>query len=195
MCRSMPNKVSVLFSLESPHASKRYESFHPRVTRLASPSSIPKQAPLVKICGITTEADAIAAADAGADMLGLNFVPTSKRLITLDKAQAISSAVRSRTSQTSPLESTDSASVQDELTNKLWFAAHAGRLSSTLPNVFRRPLLVGVFQNQPLSFILHAVATTQLDIVQLHGSEPVEWASIYLYLSSRSSMLTQTVMG
>jgi len=37
-------------------------------------------------------------------------------------------------------------------------------------------LLVGVFQNQPLAFILHAVASTQLDMVQLHGSEPVEWA-------------------
>ena len=40
----------------------------------------------VKICGITTEADAIAAIEAGADALGFNIVPQSKRCIDLDSA-------------------------------------------------------------------------------------------------------------
>ena len=33
-----------------------------------------------------------------------------------------------------------------------------------------------MFQNQPLSYILAAVQTTPLDVVQLHGDEPQEWA-------------------
>ena len=41
-----------------------------------------------------------------------------------------------------------------------------------------RALLVGVFQNQPLSYILETQRRLNLDIVQLHGSEPIEWASL-----------------
>ena len=40
----------------------------------------------VKICGITNEADAQAAIDAGADALGFNLVPGSTRYINLDRA-------------------------------------------------------------------------------------------------------------
>src|ERR1700761_9273884 len=41
-----------------------------------------------------------------------------------------------------------------------------------------RALLVGVFQNQPLEYILEQQKLLDLDIVQFHGSEPVEWASL-----------------
>lgn len=50
----------------------------------------------VKICGITRIEDAIAAADAGADAIGLNFYPESKRCVTLQRARAIATAVRGR---------------------------------------------------------------------------------------------------
>jgi anthranilate synthase/indole-3-glycerol phosphate synthase/phosphoribosylanthranilate isomerase len=39
-----------------------------------------------------------------------------------------------------------------------------------------RPLLVGGFQSQPIRYIQRVVRDTGLDIVQLHGSESIEWA-------------------
>ena len=47
----------------------------------------------VKICGVTNVADALAAAEAGADMIGLNFYEKSPRHITLATAGEISRAL------------------------------------------------------------------------------------------------------
>lgn len=49
---------------------------------------------IVKICGITTYQDALMAAEAGADMLGLNFFKRSPRYITPDDALAICDPLR-----------------------------------------------------------------------------------------------------
>jgi len=48
---------------------------------------------LVKVCGITTPADARAAADAGADMLGVNLWPGSSRFVSRETARVIRDAV------------------------------------------------------------------------------------------------------
>lgn len=50
-------------------------------------------APLVKICGLTNPADAIAAAEAGADWIGLNFYPPSPRFVTTEQAATIAKAL------------------------------------------------------------------------------------------------------
>ena len=47
----------------------------------------------VKICGITSEADALAAAEAGVDAIGLMFYEGSPRHVTLEQAKAISAAL------------------------------------------------------------------------------------------------------
>jgi phosphoribosylanthranilate isomerase len=47
----------------------------------------------VKICGITTLEDALACVDAGADALGFNFWPQSKRHIAVDQAAVIAKRV------------------------------------------------------------------------------------------------------
>ncbi|KAJ2856948.1 anthranilate synthase / indole-3-glycerol phosphate synthase [Coemansia asiatica] len=43
---------------------------------------------------------------------------------------------------------------------------------------FGRPLLAGVFQNQPLEHILEVARSVPLDMVQLHGTESVEMARL-----------------
>src|SRR5689334_7461886 len=50
----------------------------------------------VKVCGITQLEDAQAAIAAGADALGFNFVPQSKRRVELESAREIIAAVRGR---------------------------------------------------------------------------------------------------
>ena len=47
----------------------------------------------VKICGITSIDDALAAVDAGADLIGLNFVPNSPRFVQIVEAERIAERV------------------------------------------------------------------------------------------------------
>jgi phosphoribosylanthranilate isomerase len=47
----------------------------------------------IKMCGITSVADAVAAAAAGADAVGLNFYPHSPRFVSTDLARAIGAAL------------------------------------------------------------------------------------------------------
>lgn len=48
----------------------------------------------IKICGLRTLTEALAAAEAGADLLGFNFYPKSVRFIEVDACRKISSALR-----------------------------------------------------------------------------------------------------
>lgn len=50
--------------------------------------------PLVKICGVTSPADAVAAVELGADLVGLNFHPPSPRHVATERAAEIAAAVR-----------------------------------------------------------------------------------------------------
>jgi phosphoribosylanthranilate isomerase len=59
--------------------------------------------PKVKICGITRMEDALIAADAGADMLGLNFYAKSMRYLPPDNAQVIGGELRQLLKENRPL--------------------------------------------------------------------------------------------
>jgi phosphoribosylanthranilate isomerase len=48
----------------------------------------------VKICGVTTVSDAVACAELGASAIGVNFVPSSPRRVTIERAREISRALR-----------------------------------------------------------------------------------------------------
>lgn len=49
----------------------------------------------VKICGVTSITDALMSADAGADLIGLNFYPKSPRCLSRPAAAGISNALKS----------------------------------------------------------------------------------------------------
>ena len=140
--------------------------------------------PLVKVCGIRTEQEAVDAREAGVDLLGLMFVPKSRRRVNYEEAKRISSRIRLERSTTPsigrsvshPEQSPAAVDVDPATNNEPWFTAQSQRLSKALAASGGGPLLVGVFQDQPLEFILQVVAEVQLDVVQLHGNEPVEWS-------------------
>lgn len=47
----------------------------------------------IKICGVGSPEDALAAVDAGADLIGINFVPSSPRCVDIHVAEAICEAL------------------------------------------------------------------------------------------------------
>jgi phosphoribosylanthranilate isomerase len=50
--------------------------------------------PLVKVCGVTSAEDAVAAVELGADLVGLNFHPPSPRFVATERAAEIAAALR-----------------------------------------------------------------------------------------------------
>lgn len=58
---------------------------------------------VVKICGVATLEDALAAAQAGAEMIGLNFYPPSPRYLTPEAAKAIAEGLREALGEACPL--------------------------------------------------------------------------------------------
>lgn len=129
-----------------------------------------KRSLLVKICGTRSAEAAKAAVEAGADLIGMILVTGRTRCVSTDTGLAISKAVH-ETQRPAPL-SPSANSVPNKASNYFRHAAHH-QLQHP-----KRALLVGVFLDQPLDYILEQQKLFDLDIVQLHGSEPLEWAKL-----------------
>ncbi|OJJ49923.1 hypothetical protein ASPZODRAFT_128500 [Penicilliopsis zonata CBS 506.65] len=127
-----------------------------------------RNSPLVKVCGTRSEDAAQAAIEAGADLIGIILVHGRKRLVPDDVALRISQTVKS-----TPRPATQ-ASVASNVGTSVDYFDHSAK---TLRHP-TRALLVGVFQDQPLSYVLAQQQKLGLDVVQLHGSEPLEWARL-----------------
>jgi anthranilate synthase/indole-3-glycerol phosphate synthase/phosphoribosylanthranilate isomerase len=137
---------------------------------LGGPETILKSATgplLVKICGTRKAEMALEAINAGADLIGIILVPVRGRYVPYNDAIAISKAVHESRVSTGRVVSDRIGSQASD-----FFANAASNISS------HRPLLVGVFQNQPLEEVLELQKAYELDIVQLHGNEPLEWANL-----------------
>ncbi|KAJ5904301.1 hypothetical protein N7504_006684 [Penicillium tannophilum] len=127
--------------------------------------------PLVKICGTRSPEAAQAAIQAGADLIGIIQVPGRSRTVSDDVALRISQVVKSTPRPN--IQSSNASQQLSEATASEWFDHSAAVLRHS-----SRALLVGVFMNQPLSYVLAQQEKLGLDVVQLHGSEPLEWASL-----------------
>ncbi|KAF3927161.1 hypothetical protein ABW20_dc0101813 [Dactylellina cionopaga] len=156
----------------------------PFIEKIMSSAPIPTSGPsnkqlIVKICGTRTPEAAHHAAEQGADIVGIILVDGSRRCIDLDTATKISSILKStpkgasHPSSNGPPPNTPATNKQGNVTTD-FFEHH---LSNTLSHP-TRTLLAGVFRNQPLSHIIHVTKLLSLDIVQLHGHEPLEWANL-----------------
>lgn len=127
-----------------------------------------QQQPMVKICGVRTAEAAQVAIEAGADFIGMILVTGRKRCVTTEVAKSIARTVRDTKRPTMPRPQSF-----DVPTEALSYFEHARR--HKIPNP-ERAMLVGVFQNQPLEYVLEQQKQLDLDVVQLHGQEPLEWA-------------------
>ncbi len=119
--------------------------------------------PLIKFCGLTNAEDALAAIEAGADLLGFNFYSKSPRFIQPDACARIVAEI-------------SRSGVSPDLL-RLGEPGRAGRPRLGLtPSQGERPsyniLLVGVFVNTPAIQVQSILADCGLDLAQLSGDEP-----------------------
>ncbi|KAF2759150.1 anthranilate synthase-like protein component 2 [Pseudovirgaria hyperparasitica] len=136
----------------------------------AAPSIQGSGVPMVKICGTRTVDAAKTAIRAGADFIGMILAENRTRTVSTKDAIAISAAVHAtpRPNVRLPPTQTDASGARE------WFDFTAAE-HLLHPN---RALLVGVFRNQPLEHVIEQTKALNLDVVQLHGSEPLEWARL-----------------
>jgi len=128
----------------------------------------------VKICGCMRVADAIAAAEAGADFIGIMFAESRRRT----SAQEASQIVRAVGTPLRELEQDEPPPLHPGRfeTIDAWFDHGAEALERLLAR--KRPLVVGVFEDQDPEEINEIADETGIDLVQLSGREP--WSDCLL---------------
>jgi phosphoribosylanthranilate isomerase len=97
----------------------------------------------IKVCGITSVDDASAALDAGADALGVNFVPRSKRYVDVTAARRVREAVGDRAELVAVVADLSAAELAElrERTGIAWLQLHGNEtpaaLSAVLPRAYK----------------------------------------------------------
>ncbi|MDA0271344.1 MAG: phosphoribosylanthranilate isomerase [Chloroflexi bacterium] len=124
----------------------------------------------VKICGHRTPEDVLAAAEAGADFVGINFA-NSKRRVEIDEAQAM---VRALGGPLGTHEIAFPPPAQPRAREEIgpWFEHGARVIEAHL--AVKRPLVVGIFADQPIDEVNEIAEEVGVDLVQLSGDETWE---------------------
>ena len=125
---------------------------------------------LVKICGNRTPADVLAAADAGADFVGMMFARSSRQV----DAQEASAMVRALGRPLAEYEMNLPPPAQPHVREEVgpWFRHGADVIHAYLE--VKRPLTVGVFADQPIDEVNELAEEAGVDLVQLSGDETWE---------------------
>lgn len=124
----------------------------------------------VKICGIRDVPTALAAAETGADFVGLMFAE-SRRKVTPQECFDVVEALHEFRKQAGRVRIDGPA--RGDVTARSWFGAWNEAIEETL---FRaRPLLVGVFADQRHEDVNDIANAAELDLVQLSGGEDEEY--------------------
>jgi phosphoribosylanthranilate isomerase len=122
----------------------------------------------VKICGCRTPEDALAAAAAGADFVGMIFAE-SRRHVSTEEASEI---VRALGAPLGEMEQPAPPALYrtDATDRRSWFEHGAAALERLLAR--KRPLTVGVFAAMALEEVNEIADETGIDLIQLSGDEP-----------------------
>jgi len=127
----------------------------------------------VKICGCMRVEDALAAAEAGADFIGLVFAESRRRLEpdeASDIVRALGEPLSHRELAAPPSLHGAGAAGSSAIAVEEWFRQGAAALERLLAR--KRPLTVGVFAGQDLETVNAIADECGLDLVQLSGGEP-----------------------
>lgn len=124
----------------------------------------------VKICGNRTPADVLAAAEAGADFVGMVFAESKRKIDVGEAADMVRALGRPLAEHEFVTPPPAHPRVREEVTE--WFR-HGSQLLEAYLEV-KRPLTVGVFADQSFEEINEIVEEAGIDLVQLSGDESWE---------------------
>mmetsp|Transcript_127600 Transcript_127600/g.190214 ORF Transcript_127600/g.190214 Transcript_127600/m.190214 type:complete len:1356 (-) Transcript_127600:29-4096(-) len=127
--------------------------------------------PYVKICGVTTVAGAASAIESGADMIGLVFASSGRRVST-EQGKEITSAIRYLSKQSNQNNRESLCAQMKVIRQEPNVRRRLGRYSVLLEKEIRakKPLIVGVFANQTPAEVLRIAREVDLDVIQLSGA-------------------------
>ena len=124
----------------------------------------------VKICGVRDADTAVAAAKAGADVIGIMFAQ-SRRRVTPQQCHEIVTAIQELRGTSEPARF--EGPQRGEVAGASWFGAWNEAIDDALERW--RPLIAGVFADQQATGVNELAATAGLDLVQLSGAEDADY--------------------
>jgi phosphoribosylanthranilate isomerase len=122
----------------------------------------------VKICGNRTPADVLAAAEAGADFVGMVFAESRRKVDRSEAYDMVRALGRPLAEHEFLMPPPAQPQVREEPGE--WFR-HGSRVLEAYLDA-KRPLTVGVFADQSFEEINEIVEECGIDLVQLSGDEP-----------------------